>query len=132
VKAGRQCEGGYSLVEILAVVGIMGIMAGMAATILTNVIPMAHANSSFDLLAGKLRQARPMAVDQCQNYIAAFQATNEFVLAPQELSGPTAPVADYLFSNNVTHTTVASVPETPDGLGNSMAVSFAGATRLFL
>jgi prepilin-type N-terminal cleavage/methylation domain-containing protein len=127
---GAQSEAGYSLIEILAVIVIIGIMAGLAATIMTSVIPMVHADSSLDLLVGELRQARQMAIDQRRNYVATFQGTNEFVLVRNELNGTQTPIADYFLSNNIIYTTVAGVPDTPDGFGNSMAVNFAGGNQI--
>jgi len=129
-KAGRRSEAGYSLLEILVVIAIIGIMAGVAATIMTKIIPMVHADSSLDLLVGELRQGRQMAIDQRRNFIATFSGTNEFVLVRQEMNGTTTPIADYFLSNNVTYTTVAGVPDTPDGLGNSLAVNFGGGDQI--
>ena len=129
-KPGRRSEAGYSLIEILVVIGVIGIMAGIAATIMTNIIPMVHADSSLDLLVGELRQGRQMAIDQRRNFVATFTGTNEFVMVRQELNGTTTPIADYFLSNNVTYTTIAGVPDTPDGFGNSLAVNFAGGNQI--
>jgi prepilin-type N-terminal cleavage/methylation domain-containing protein len=128
--SGKPSEAGYSLIEILAVIAILGVMSGMAATIMTNVIPMVHADSSLDLLVAELRQARQMSVDQRRNFVAQFKGTNEFVLVREELNGTTTPIADYFLSNNITYTLVAGVPDTPDQFGNSLAVNFAGGNEI--
>ncbi|MGH9430828.1 MAG: pilus assembly FimT family protein [Terriglobia bacterium] len=128
--ARKSSEVGYSLIEILAVIAIIGIMSGVAATIMTNVIPMVHADSSLDLLVGELRQARQMSIDQRRNFVATFKGTNEFVVVRQELNGTTTPIADYFLSNNVIYTLLAGVPDTPDGFGNSLAVNFSAGNQI--
>jgi len=127
---GQRSDAGYSIIEILVVIAIIGIMAGMAATIMTNIIPMVHADSSLDLVVGELRQGRQMAIDQRRNYVATFAGTNEFKLVRIELNLAQTPIADYFLSNNVTYTTVAGVPDTPDGFGDSQAVNFAGGNQI--
>ncbi|MGH9455802.1 MAG: pilus assembly FimT family protein [Terriglobia bacterium] len=120
----KHSEAGYSLIEILVVIVILGVMSGMAVTIMTNIIPMVHADSSMDLLVGELRQARQMAIDQRRNYVATFKGTNEFVLVRQELNATQTPIADYFLSKNVTYTLVSGVPDTPDTFGDTQAVDF--------
>ena len=126
----KHSEAGYSLIEILVVILILGVMSGMAAAIMTNVIPTVHADSSMDMLVGELRQARQMAIDQRRNFVATFKGTNEFVLVRQELNATQTPIADYFLSNNVAYTLITGVPDTPDGFGNSQAVNFAGTNQI--
>jgi prepilin-type N-terminal cleavage/methylation domain-containing protein len=131
---GRRARGlanaGYSMIELMTVVAIMGIMTGIAATIMDNVIPGVHADSSLDLVVAQLRQAREMAIDQRRNFIVTFQGTRELVVVRQELGGTQTPISDLFLSSGVTYMLTPGAPDTPDGFGNTQAVNFAGGNEV--
>lgn len=121
---------GYSMIEIMTVVAIMGIMTGIAATIMDNVIPGVHADSSLDLVVAQLRQAREMAIDQRRNFIVTFQGTNQLVVVREELGGTQTPISSLYLSSGVTYMLTPGAPDTPDGFGNSQSVNFAGGSEV--
>ncbi|MGH9468812.1 MAG: pilus assembly FimT family protein [Terriglobia bacterium] len=130
VQASRNREAGFSLVEILVTIAIMAVVSGIAAAIMTNVIPAVHADSSLQLIETQLRQARQGALDQRRNFIVTFRGTNEITVQRQELDGSLTLVADYFLGEDVTYALIPTVPDTPDGFGNSLAVNFAGGSAL--
>lgn len=120
-------EAGFTLVEILMTLLIMTVVTAIAATIMTNVIPTVHADSSLELVEAELRQAREGAMDQRRTFVVTFKGTNEITVQRIELSGSLTPIADYFLGEDVTYTLIPTAPDTPDGFGNTLAVNFSGS-----
>jgi len=72
------CEG-FSLLEMLLVIAIIGITSAFAILAFTNVLPTIRADSTLQLAEAQLRDAREKAVDQRRNFTVTFQGTNEMV-----------------------------------------------------
>lgn len=138
------CEG-YSLLEMLLVIAIVGIVSAFAILAFTNVLPTIRADSTLQLAEAQLRVAREKAVDLRQNFTVTFQGTNEMVTCSSgTLAGfPACPTAangvselsDYLLPYSFTYMStfahssdpdnlLPGVPDTPDAYGNTYAVNF--------
>lgn len=141
------CEG-YSLLEMLLVVTIIGIVSGFAILAFTNVLPTIRADSTLQLAEAQLRQAREAAVDQRRNFTVTFQGKSEMVTCssgsipgypacPNAANGLTQ-VSDYFLPYKFTYMSKFSgvgdpdnllpgVPDTKDGYGNTYAVNFSNS-----
>jgi len=125
-------ERGFSLLELLVTVLLIGIISGMAIVTFVNVLPTIRADSGMKLVLTQLRQARQSAVDQRRNFVVTFVGTNRVTVARQELSGGTTTVADYTYPYNMITQVYSGVPDTPDGFGKTQAVNFNGNTVIFI
>ncbi|MGA3324429.1 MAG: type II secretion system protein [Terriglobia bacterium] len=76
---GRLGSEGYSLLEMLLVIAIIGIVSAFAILAFTNVLPTIRADSTLQLAEAQLREARERAVDQRRNFTVTFQGTSEIV-----------------------------------------------------
>lgn len=133
--ARRRSEAGVSLIELLITIAVFAIVAGMAATIMINVMPSVHADSSMELVVSTLQQAHQAAISQRRNFLVTFIGTNEIKVQREELppgSGTLTTVSDNLLGNGVTYTLVTGVPDTPDGFGNSKAITFTSNEIVFM
>ncbi len=125
------------MAEALMVITIIGIISAIAIVAFTNELPTIRADSAMQLLEAQLRQARETAVDQRRNILVTFQGTAEMVTVLQNLDVTTTPptvistttLSDYkLDPNQMTFMLFAGAPDTPDGFGNSLAISFTDQT----
>jgi Tfp pilus assembly protein FimT len=121
------------MVEVLAVIAIIGIISGMVLVAFYKVLPTLRADSAMQLVKAQLRQARETAVDQRRNIQVTFQGTGELVTVRQNLDITTTPptvtstttLGDVVLSTKQGQFGVLTgVPDTPDGFGNSTAVNF--------
>ncbi len=115
------------MVEILVTLLVITVVTAVAATIMTNVLPTVHADSSLELVETELHQAREAAMDQRRTFVVTFQGTNEITVQRIELSGSLTLIANYFLGQDVNYTLIPTVPDTPDGFGNSLAVNFSGS-----
>jgi type IV fimbrial biogenesis protein FimU len=115
---------GYSLVEMLVTISIIGILSAIAYLAFMNVMPTMHADSALQLLQGQLRQARETSVDQRRDIQVTFNGTSEIVTMLVNLDSTTTQLSDYFLPYQMTYTVLPGVGDTPDGFGNGSAVSF--------
>ncbi|HEV2500634.1 MAG TPA: prepilin-type N-terminal cleavage/methylation domain-containing protein [Terriglobia bacterium] len=133
--AHRRSEAGVSLIELLITIAVFAIVSGMAATIMINVMPSVHADSSMELVVSTLQQAHQAAISQRRNFLVTFIGTNEIKVQREELppgSGTLTTISDNLLGNGVTYTLVTGVPDTPDGFGSSKAITFTSNVIVFM
>ncbi len=112
------------MIEILMTLVVIGIVSGMALTIMKNMLPTVHADSSMEMVVSTLQQAHQAAISQRRNFLVTFIGTNEIKVQREELplaSGTLTTVSDNFLGNGVTYTLVTSVPDTPDGFSGGPA-----------
>lgn len=126
---------GFSMVEMLLVIGIIGVVTAMALVAWFNQMPMMRADSGMLLVETQIRRARESAVDSRSNYMVTFQGKAELVTCTSKLitglpacpntNGPTATppqseISDITVDpNQMTYTVLSGVPDTPDLFGNT-------------
>jgi len=123
-------ESGFSLIEILVVILILAIATGMATEIVTDILPAVRADNSLELVVAQLRQAKQGAIDQRRNFVVTFKGTNEITVTRQELDGTLTPISDYFLNQGVVYMIFPTIPDTPDGFGNGLAINFAGGNAV--
>lgn len=122
---------GFSMVEILTVIAIIGIISALALVAWFKEMPVLRADSAMQLMEATLRQAREIAVDQRRNVMVTFQGTAEMVscssgtmpghIACPNSNGTPAPVSEIsdliLDPTQMTYQVLSGVPDTPDLFG---------------
>jgi prepilin-type N-terminal cleavage/methylation domain-containing protein len=132
LKSDGRGAAGFSLLELLLVVALIGIVSGLAVVITSKVMPTIRADSALRLATSQLRLSRQQAMDQRRNFTVTFQGTNEILIVRNELTGPNTQIADYFLPNNATYMLFTGEPDTPDGFGKTSAVNFNGGTTINL
>ncbi len=126
---------GFSVLELLVTVGIIGTLVGASVLIANQVLPTVRADSAMQLLQAQLLQTRQQAMDQRRYFTVTFIGTNEFKIVRQEIGSPTPPptlIGDYFLPYGATFQVLPGMPDTPDGFGNTPAVTFAQTKIIFV
>jgi prepilin-type N-terminal cleavage/methylation domain-containing protein len=123
---------GFSIIEALVTIAIIGIVAGIALVAFGNVLPSVRADGALQLVEAQLRQAREVSVDQRRNVSVTFQGTNEMVTVRTNSDGSTTTLADYFLPYGMAFAVVTGVPDlpAPDNYGNAQAISFSTCASL--
>ncbi|MEO8077244.1 MAG: type II secretion system protein, partial [Acidobacteriota bacterium] len=115
-------ERGFTLIEMMLVVGIMGALAAMAMVIGPSFAKQARADSGTVQILELLRTARETAIGQRRNIQLRFTGTNSMQTAREEIAVAPAPPAttvlrSLVLENRVEFTLVGGLGDTPDGFG---------------
>ena len=120
-------ELGWSMVEMLVVVGIIFIIGAMALVQLQPSLQKMRANAGRDQIQGALRQAREIAISQRRYVQVQFNVSPPCppagvapaCIALTRLGGPADPtlLLTLPIQRTVLYQTFAALPDTPDGFG---------------
>lgn len=118
---------GFSAIELLAGLLIMGVVIAMAIVQLEPAVQQIRANSAMFLISTQLRWARQSAISQRRDYIVKFFGNNEITISRQEQPSLTlTQVSDLRLNPTVFFQLTPGLPDTPDGYGNGGPIVFNG------
>lgn len=124
-------ERGYSLTEMMVVVGLLGILSSMAVAQIATSQPAMKGDGGMRAVLSQLVQAREMAITQRRNMRISFTNSNQVQINREEIPGPAlTTVQTNVIEGGVQFLLVTGVPDTPDAFGNSSAVAFGTATEV--
>lgn len=117
---------GFSLLEMMIVVAITIILAGITFISLQPMLKEAHVDSAYDTVLMTLRNYRSRAVTERKRYIVAFTAPGLITVSYWGVGTPVAPapvvVETLSLPNDIQFMVQAGMPSTsttvPDGFGN--------------
>lgn len=124
---------GFSLIELMVVVCIMMILAGIAVIGMRTTSDVYKANNAMDAIVTQMRYGRQLAITLRRNVLVTFTQPNQIQLAVQTLPGepPAAVIPPVLLNdgapNGLTYTVVAPV-DVPGGVGNDQAIKLLDTT----
>ena len=122
---------GFNLVEVIVVVGLIGLMSAITVMVMPIALLSARADSGAAQVVSVLRVAREQAIAQRRNVRVAFNAPNQIVVSRVEVPGPGTSVLNTVWlEGGATFRVFGGVPDTPDAFGNATASSFGGATTI--
>jgi prepilin-type N-terminal cleavage/methylation domain-containing protein len=122
---------GFSLLEVLVVVGLVGVLSAITAMVMPIALASARADSGASQIMAVLRVAREEAISQRRNIRVAFVAPNQIVISRVEVPGPGITVISQTWlENGLAFRLFGGVPDTPDAFGNAAPRSFGGATSI--
>ena len=122
-------QAGFSLIEMLLVVGILATVAGIAVPISTTFIAQAKADSANAMAIAAIVGARDRAIADRRNIELTFETPNKVRAERIEVSPPTKTiVSEVFFENGLTFINPPSgTPDSPDLFGGGTgAVRFTG------
>lgn len=129
-RAGTRAAGGFSLVDMLMVVAVMGIMLAIAVPSINTALVDARANAGMRSVQGHLRAARDAAVSLRRVVEVQFTGTGQ--LRSTRLEGTTrVALQTTVLEQGMTFMVTGGLPDTPDAFGNSRAVDFGGPLTVF-
>lgn len=106
---------GFTLLEMLMVVAIMGTLAAMATLISPNFIRHQKAEAGVSQALEVIRNARETAISQRRNVQIQFTGTNVIQSVRENIPNGTTGLRTVELENRVQFLRVAGVPDTPDG-----------------
>jgi len=121
----KRAEQGFSLVELVTVVGITFVLASMAVMSTRSSTYASRANDAMFQVISQLRTAREIAVTKRRNVLVTFTAPNQIQIAVQTLPGeaPATVIAPVFLNDGVpggnNFYQYAGLPDTPMGFGNT-------------
>ena len=115
---------GFSLLELLAVIGITITVAGVAAMAYVPVMQQQHINEAYNMALTALRRAHDQAQSDMRIYVVSFTAPGTITVTQNTTTGPL--LFTSIFPSDVTMhiepgipTSPTVAPTTPDGFGSA-------------
>jgi prepilin-type N-terminal cleavage/methylation domain-containing protein len=126
----RPNSAGFTLIEMMLVVCVMGIVAAMATLQISSVRPGMQGDGAMRAVMAELNGAREMAIAQRRYMEVRFVGTNRIQVIRRDLPNGTTTLRDVAFEAGVEYGLVTGIGDTPDGFGNDSATSFGAATAI--
>lgn len=131
-KTSRANVEGFSLIEILVVMAIIGTMAAAATVVVPTLINQSRSDGAVAQTLNTLRVARDRAIGERRNIEVRFLGTNHIQIARQEIPGPaTTVLSDTILEGGERYLQFTGVPDTPDYFGSAGPIAF-GSTQTIM
>jgi len=130
-RAGRTDEQGFSLIEIMIVLVLIGLVSSMAVPVSSYLLQQSKADSASVFASTALDSARDQAVAQRRNIVLTFMMPNRLRLDRQDINtvgvvtGTTA-LATYTLEAGQEFMLFPGQQDTPDGFGAGDSIAFSG------
>jgi prepilin-type N-terminal cleavage/methylation domain-containing protein len=126
----RASAAGYSLIELMMVVMLIGVLAGMATFQIASARPGMLGDGAMRQVMGELNAAREMALTQRRLMQINFVGTDMIRITRREVPSGTTVLREVYFEGGVRYGLIAGASDTPDAFGKASATSFGSATAI--
>jgi len=124
-------ESGFSLLEMLTVIGVMFILAAFAIFNINGALPGQEATAGLNSAAAVFHQGRDMAISQRRYFQLVTNPPTQIGLQRLELSGGYTALPMVTLPPPAQFGLIAGIPDTPDGFGTcSNGLCFGGSSIL--
>jgi prepilin-type N-terminal cleavage/methylation domain-containing protein len=117
---------GFSLVEVLGVVLVLGILAVIAIGVAPSIVDTAKGGSGAAQVSSALRRAREMSISRRRNVQVQFEAPNRIVLSEVNVPGPGTTQIEKIPLEGGIEFVEFGLADTPDGFGNGTEIALGG------
>jgi len=126
---------GFSVLELMLVVGIIGIVSGISVIQIGNTLPGMKSDGAMRVVMSQLNTARNLAVAQRRYMRVNFLQPSQIQIVRVEVNSSgtvtgTTTLSTVNFEGGVTYNKISGLIDTPDGLGMASAVDFGTATTI--
>jgi len=131
-------QAGYSLTEMMMVVGIMGVVIGIAVVQIGSSRAGLKGDGAMRVVLSQLNQARELAITQRRNMRVEFNNGTTVVIKREEVPWPPLALGPTLttltsvpFEGGLQFLRIAALGDTPDAFGYLTELAFpAGTTQM--
>jgi prepilin-type N-terminal cleavage/methylation domain-containing protein len=135
-KAGRD-QAGMSLIEMMVVVGLVGVMTSMAVVQIANSRTALKGDGGMRVILSQVNTARELAISQRKYMRLNFVAPNLMQIVREDTPLTTTVIFSVVLEGGVTFTVPTMIPLTDTGDGPSMGgvasangINFGGVTNV--
>jgi prepilin-type N-terminal cleavage/methylation domain-containing protein len=82
-------QAGYSLIELMIVLGVLGILTGMTVITIGNSKQGLNGDGAMRVVVSQMNQAKQLAITQRRNMYVSFPNNNSVQIVREEVPGPT-------------------------------------------
>lgn len=122
---------GFTLLEILVVVALIGILTGVAVAVTPGVIRKAKGEATTTQVRTFLTRVREVAVTKRRNIEVRFEAPNQLTAEERPIAGVEVAADRFLetitFEGGLQYITFTGIPDTPDLFGMAGPINLGGA-----
>jgi type II secretory pathway pseudopilin PulG len=131
LQSRTRSERGISLLDTVATVGVMGLLASIAVVQLGTARRSLQGDGAVRAVMAQMNTAREMAITRRRNMRLTFTNPNRVQIACEEVPGPTlTAVSSVAFEGGMRFLLTPGVPDTPDAFGMPAAIAFGTATQV--
>lgn len=133
-KGRRHAERGMSLIELLLVMGIMGVVTAMAVVQTGPARSNARGDAGMRIVLAQLNQARELAISQRRYIRVTFDVSlNQLIIVREDTAAATTTLSTIGFEGGAALQPVAAIPtlDTPDQFGKTKSPSFKSVNGVF-
>lgn len=120
----KQRESGFSLIEVIIVVALIGILVAFALINIGAILPGYRANQAMNQVFSQLRGARELAISQRREVQVQFVGANTIQLTEIELVGANVVFPPITWEGGAQFYVFPAMADTPMQFGNCAAVCF--------
>src|SRR6185295_18650434 len=108
----RVRQAGFSLVEVMIVMGVMGVITGIAVLTISTSRQGLIGDGAMRVVLAQMNQAKELAITQRRNMRLTFLGNNSVQIVREEVPGPTlTTISSVPFENRLTYLRPAGVPD---------------------
>jgi Tfp pilus assembly protein FimT len=122
---------GFTLVEMLMILGILGVVFAMAVGMSPTLINNARADSAAISALNAVELARNRAVGERRDFQLVLSTPNNIQVVRIEVPGPaTTTVLNTYLDNGQQYMLFTGMPDTPDHFGNASPIAFGSTPTI--
>jgi prepilin-type N-terminal cleavage/methylation domain-containing protein len=130
-RQGLRGQGGYSLAEMMVVVGIIAVLGGISVLQYVVALPSMKGDGAMRVIMGQIRLAQQLAISERRYMRVTFTSPNQIQIVREEIPGPTTTVrSQSVLEGGLQYSLVVAVPDTPDQFGNHTSLDFGSASNV--
>jgi len=118
---------GSSATEVVLVVGVLGVLGGMAVVQFGIARASARGDGAMRVVMAQLNIARERSITERRNVRVAFGDAPDIQLVREEVPEGETVLATIPLEGGVKYELVATLPDTPETFGNESAIDFGDA-----
>jgi prepilin-type N-terminal cleavage/methylation domain-containing protein len=129
LKRIKQSQRGYSMIELLIVLGIAGTVMGIAMFQIGAVQPSMKGDGAMRTIMAQLNTARELSISQRRMMQVNFLGTGQIQIVRQEVPAGTTALPTVAVEGGLQYGLIAGIVDTPDGFGlKAGGIAFGTAT----